>query len=116
MRPSLFRRFVNCSILKRQGLALHRALPKLRRYAFPYRTPKQSQRDVQQRPAELLVPAYCFTWGYTELHRHFQIGNWITNRPQTRKTHRIWQLQADRRPNETLPGPATLLTLYSMNT
>lgn len=88
----------------------------LRHKTFPYRTPEQSQLAVQQRPAEPSVPACCFTWVYTELHRHFQIGNWITNRPQTRKTHHIWQLQADRRPNETLPGPATLLTLYSMNT
>lgn len=104
MRPSPFRRFVNCSILKRQGLTLHRTLPMLHHKAFPYRTPEQSQLAVQQRPAEPPVPTCYFTWGYTGLHRSFQIDSWITNHSQTRKMHHIWRLQANRRLNGMLRG------------
>ena len=88
VQPSLFRIFVNCSILKRRGSATHRTLPNLRRKAFSYRTPEQSQHGVQQRPAEASVAMRCITRGYTDLHRRIQTRSWITNRPQTCETHR----------------------------
>lgn len=110
VQPSLFRIFVNCSILKRRGSATHRTLPNLRRKAFSYCTPEQSQHGVQQRPAEAPVAKRCFTWVYTALHRQFQTCSWITNRAQTRKMHHILRLQADRRLNGTLPGPVILRT------